>query len=105
MSFFNKKEDVIEIQLTQYGKHLLSKGEFKPTHYTFFDDDIIYDSQYSGFTEEQNSTESRIQQDTPRLGAQASFSGKDLEIFSTNPNIIFNIIYSNFHVVNYRSCI
>ena len=42
MSFFNKKEDVIEIQLTQYGKYLLSKGKFKPSYYAFFDDDIVF---------------------------------------------------------------
>ena len=41
MSFFNKKEDVIEIQLTQHGKYLLSKGRFKPAYYAFYDDDII----------------------------------------------------------------
>ena len=32
MSFFNKKEEVLEIELTQYGKHLLSKGEFVPVY-------------------------------------------------------------------------
>ena len=41
--FFDKKEDVMDIQLTQYGKHLLSKGEFSPTYYAFYDQDIIYD--------------------------------------------------------------
>ena len=40
MKFFNKKEDVLDIQLTQYGKHLLSKGELEPTYYAFFDDDV-----------------------------------------------------------------
>ena len=43
MSFFNKKEDVIDLQLTQYGKYLLSQGKLKPVYYAFFDDDILYD--------------------------------------------------------------
>ena len=73
MSFFNKKEDVIEIQLTQHGKHLLSKGKFKPAYYAFYDDDIIYDSSYAGVTELQNEIQQRIE-DTPRLKPQYVFS-------------------------------
>jgi hypothetical protein len=46
MKFLNRKEQVIELKMTQYGKSLLSRGAFKPTHYAFFDDDVIYDSQY-----------------------------------------------------------
>ena len=61
MALFNKKEDVIEIQLTQYGKHLLSKGKFKPVSYAFFDDDILYDGKYAGVTEEQNDVQERIE--------------------------------------------
>ena len=30
MGFFDRKEEVIDIELTQYGKHLLSLGKFKP---------------------------------------------------------------------------
>ena len=33
MQFFNQKEEVIDIQLTQFGKRLLSQGKFKPTYY------------------------------------------------------------------------
>ena len=79
MSFFNKKEDVIEIQLTQYGKYLLSKGKFKPSYYAFFDDDIIYDSLYAGATEEQNDIQPRIE-DTPRVKTQYTFSSREMEI-------------------------
>jgi hypothetical protein len=46
MTFFNRKEEVIDIELTQYGKLLLAKGKFKPKKYAFFDDDVIYDAQY-----------------------------------------------------------
>jgi len=60
VSFFNKKEDVIEIKLTQFGKRLMSLGAWKPKYYAFFDDDIIYDSKYCGFFEHQNKAEDRI---------------------------------------------
>jgi len=42
MKFFDPKQDVLDIQLTQYGKHLLSSGKFRPVYYAFFDDDILY---------------------------------------------------------------
>ena len=44
MEFFDKKQDVMDIQLTSYGKHLLSKGLFKPTYYAFSDDGVMYDN-------------------------------------------------------------
>tara|TARA_Y100000310_G_C20529830_1_gene737854 strand:- start:176 stop:1066 length:891 start_codon:yes stop_codon:yes gene_type:complete len=47
MAFLNKKEDVIDLQLTQYGKYLLSQGKLKPVYYAFFDDDVIYDQRYA----------------------------------------------------------
>ena len=39
MTFFNKKEEILEIKLTSFGKHLLSCGKFKPAYYKFFDND------------------------------------------------------------------
>lgn len=47
----NKKEDVIDIILTSYGKNLYAKGIFEPEYYSFHDDDIIYDRNYIGLTE------------------------------------------------------
>ncbi len=68
MSFFNKKEEVIEIQLTQYGKYLLSKGKFKPVFYSFSDDDILYDISYGeNKVELKEESFERIQNDTIRL--------------------------------------
>ena len=64
MSFFDSKEEVLSVELTQFGKKLLSKGVFKPAYYAFFDDDVIYDSEYMGITEEQNSTQQRILNET-----------------------------------------
>lgn len=65
MEFFNKKEEVIDLQLTQYGKFLLSMGKLKPVYYAFHDENIVYDSNYAGFEETQNDTHPRIQEDTP----------------------------------------
>lgn len=80
MSFFNKKEDVIEIQLTQYGKHLLSRGKFLPKLYAFFDDDILYDSRYAGIEEEQKQIQDRIENQTARLKTQYAFSSREKEV-------------------------
>ena len=59
--FINKKEEVINISLTQHGRHLLSQGKFKPSFYAFFDDDILYDGSHAGVTSgSQNENLTRI---------------------------------------------
>ena len=77
MQFFNQKEEVIDIQLTQFGKRLLSQGKFKPTYYAFYDNDILYDLNYANasgsYKETQNQTEKRILKETPRLKTQYMF--------------------------------
>jgi hypothetical protein len=83
LEFFDKKEEVIDIQLTQYGKHLLSLGKFKPTQYAFFDGDIIYDVKYASGSEKQSEAERRIK-DTPRLKTQYVYSGIETEITKIN---------------------
>ena len=72
MVFYNRQEEVLEIELTSYGRHLLSKGRFKPVYYSFFDDDIIYDSKYMGYDESQSAAEDRIKE-TPRPKIQKTF--------------------------------
>ncbi|HHZ96055.1 MAG TPA: hypothetical protein EYN67_10985 [Flavobacteriales bacterium] len=67
MEFFDKKEDVLDVQLTEYGKNLLANGNLNPVYYAFFDDDIMYDVSGSGYSEIQNQVEPRIQDDTPKL--------------------------------------
>ena len=59
-TFLNKKERVYDLQLTSYGRYLLSIGTFKPVYYTFLDDNILYDGAYAGLTESQNSIAERI---------------------------------------------
>jgi hypothetical protein len=79
MEFFNRKEEVLDIQMTQYGKYLLSKGKFKPKFYAFYDGDLIYDSNYGGFSENQNETAERIKE-TSRLKALSAFEGAETRI-------------------------
>jgi len=90
MEFFDQKEEVIDIELTQYGKHLLSLGKFKPAEYAFFDDDVLYDIKYSAISdkddtdsthrteieEDQNKSKERIK-DTPRIKAQHNFTDRE----------------------------
>lgn len=71
MTFFNKKEEVIEIELTSFGKSLHSRGRLKPAYYAFFDDDIIYDSDYGSSDED---ADTRIRINTPRRRIQHNFT-------------------------------
>lgn len=82
MAFKDKKEEVLEIELTAFGKHLLSKGKFKPVYYSFFDDDIVYDWKYSGDSQEdQNYAETRILEETPTNEVQVSFSSAEKRVY------------------------
>ena len=77
MQFFDDKQDVMDVVITPFGKHLLSQGRFKPEYYAFFDDDILYDARWApGETlEVQNTIEERIQQGTPRKKQPAVRTG------------------------------
>jgi len=79
MEFFDDKEEVIDVQLTQFGKYQLSLGKWKPVYYAFFDDNILYDGQYAGISEDQNDIESRIQENTPQMHTQHVYSGRETE--------------------------
>ena len=70
MTFFNKKEDVLEVVLTPYGRKLLSHGKLKPEYYAFFDDDIVYDSGKAGFSETNSQSKTRILTETPSMRPQ-----------------------------------
>ena len=83
MAFFNKKEEVLDFQLTEYGKRLLQQGNLKPALYSFFDDDILYDSEagsFSGSAENQNSTDRRIKYETPSLRVQKHTTGAETRV-------------------------
>ena len=72
--FLNKKEQVIDFKLTNYGNYLLSIGNFKPTYYTFIDDNVVYDSAYFGRVgEKQNDIQKRIKEETQYLESLVLF--------------------------------
>lgn len=122
MSFFNSKEEVLDIELTPYGKLLLSRGVLKPTYYSFHDDDVLYDVEYAGLTENTNFAEVRIQDETPVHKPFYSFSSPkmfldrdlnqekflsnkaDLTIQKTSlpPNILSNSTISNLYIPSWE---
>tara|TARA_R100001509_G_scaffold62524_1_gene34453 strand:- start:341 stop:1270 length:930 start_codon:yes stop_codon:yes gene_type:complete len=77
MTFFNKKEDVLKIELTPHGRKLLSQGRLLPRHYAFLDDDIIYDGSSIGVSENNSQTKNRIISDTPYMKPQTNYKGVD----------------------------
>jgi hypothetical protein len=88
MTFFDPKEEVLDIEITQHGKYLMSQGKFKPAYYQFFDDDILYDyTHVSGSltreAELQNNSEPRIQEETPRLKPQHIYTGVETTMKKT----------------------
>ena len=82
MTFFDKKQDVLKIELTPYGRSLLSNGNLMPKFYAFFDDDIVYDIATLGATEEQNQIKTRILQETPRIKPQRDILSPEGAIFT-----------------------
>lgn len=82
MKFLDKKEQVLDTVLTPYGEYLLSAGQFSPEYYAFYDDNILYETQYGRPDEtpqrEQNSIQPRIQDNTPQLETQVVFSDRDV---------------------------
>jgi hypothetical protein len=79
MKFLNGKEEVIDIEITSYGRYLISKGEFKPEYYSFFDDGVLYDNLYGGITENQNDIQERIKNGSPRLQCQSNYAGAETQ--------------------------
>jgi hypothetical protein len=108
MEFFDRKEEVLDVQLSQYGKYLLSIGKLNPAYYAFFDSDIDYDTQYQGDppkedhtgiagpSENQKDTEERIKE-TARIKAIHSLDTVDkssMQILYT-PELQENKIYNS----------
>jgi hypothetical protein len=97
MAFKNKREEVLDIKLTQFGKNLLSRGAFKPEFYRFFDDGVIYDRKYAGLPEPQNDIEDRIktdlQLDTQYLvkGIETRFDAESEKINSGEREVFLEI--------------
>jgi hypothetical protein len=64
MTFFNRKEEVVQIELTRLGRQKLSMGQFRPAYYEFLDEDVLYDRKNlsTGSSEEQNDIKQRIKE-------------------------------------------
>lgn len=79
MLFMDKKEEVLDIELTPHGKKLLSMGKMRPVYYAFFDDNIMYDAEYGGVVQDQNAIQQRIAELTPQLQTQYKFTSDTTE--------------------------
>ena len=89
--FINKKEQVYDLRLTAYGRYLISIGQFVPKYYSFYDDNILYDSNYARFPEQQNHTEERILEKTQYLESLVLFEDID-ELIDVEETIDFDNI-------------
>lgn len=100
--FFNKKEEIMEVQLTEYGKYLLSLGKLKPAHYAFFDDEILYNSQYAGtgsdgtfIKEAQKDIDRRIRYETPNLKVIPTRTGAETRVARFINNVSSSLVGTN----------
>jgi len=103
MRFFDSKEEVLDIQLTQYGRYLLSKGAWKPEYYAFFDEGVIYDANHGNHidsAENKNSAETRIQEETPYFRTQTGFSGRDEFLFDSATDLRDRIRLATYEKLN-----
>ena len=100
MTFFNKKEEVLEIKLSSFGKQKLAAGKFKPVYYAFFDDDVLYDGARGGVVEDNNNIEPRIQENTPSLRVQTSFTDLEERIRKQTIDLGADGIYGNTNLTN-----
>jgi|9_EtaG_2_1085328.scaffolds.fasta_scaffold06340_2 hypothetical protein len=80
MTFFNKKEDVLKIELTPHGRKMLSMGKLKPVYYTFLDDDVLYDGAQGGVSENNSQSKDRILSETPYMKPQTNYKGVDTSL-------------------------
>jgi len=80
MTFFDKKTEVMKVELTPLGRYKLSIGRLKPHHYRFFDNNVVYDSQAIGVTEDQNDADPRIRENTQILKQNPKITGVETMI-------------------------
>tara|TARA_Y100001970_G_C14256073_1_gene875493 strand:- start:7422 stop:8441 length:1020 start_codon:yes stop_codon:yes gene_type:complete len=93
MTFTDRKENIIEFELTNYGRHLLSLGKLEPFYYAFFDDDVIYDIGRAGCTEENSETKKRILEETPYMAVQSTFFDLSKSLYNNEKQDISTIQY------------
>ena len=102
MTFFDKKEEVLELKLSSYGKQKLAAGTFKPVYYAFFDDDILYDGARAGVVEDNNNIEPRIQENTPSMRVQTSFTDLEKRIMKQTHDINSEGVYHDSNVTDLK---
>ncbi len=68
-NILDKKEDVLKVELTSWGRRLLGSGKFSPKYFSFFDTSVIYDAAYQDISEDTNSIQQRIINDDLTFGA------------------------------------
>jgi len=103
VTFFDKKEDVINIELTPYGRSLMAMGKLQPAYYAFFDDDILYDGARAGFAEDNNDIEPRIQETTPSIRTQTSFVDLEKLIMKQTHDLTRHGVYHESNVSDLKS--
>ena len=101
MSFFNKKEDVLEIELTPHGRYLMSLGKLQPVYYSFMDDDVVYDTTAASgsLAESNHQVKNRILKETPFLKPQRSLVPADSRIFTGDTNPANDVTYYNHYTI------
>ncbi len=99
MSFFNKKEDVLEIVLTPHGRSLLSKGKLMPAYYSFLDDDVIYDMVSTGDTEANYQVKDRILENSLSLKPQSNYSDLMVKFTDNTPDLTNDTVKKNVYTL------
>lgn len=84
VKFFDQKQEVIQIELTPYGRQLLSEGKFSPSYYAFYDTNVLYDGAFGDVTETQNAIVDRIKDRTPRSRPITKFTTTKGSLVSLN---------------------
>ena len=93
MRFMDKKEEVLDLQLTPWGEYLLSLGKFKPAYYSFHDNNVLYDSRRfgvnavggTGWATATRDIQKRVQDETPQPRTQTVF--RSSETYTTTVRI------------------
>jgi len=99
MSFFDKKEEVLDIVLTPHGRYLISQGEFMPQYYSFIDDDILYDVTAADGSESNYQTKARILDETPYLKPQSCFVDLEKKITDMDKDLTSDTIKYNVYTL------